>query len=372
MNTVRLVTLITVSLLGSAYARGQESYADLVEQIEPSVVHVQVFGSGGQLIARGTGFFISEDTVVTNKHVVEGAKRVTVRFLSGLELTCKSVTRNPNVDLAILEVIVANRSIPALRRATKAPRVGERVIAVGNPLGLSGTVTDGIVSSLRSSQNNKYIQITAPISPGSSGSPVVNMSGEVVGVATLTLEGGQNLNFAISTEELADVWPFAPTTRQTNAAGNSASESPGSRSRESLDQFVKGMDEIIFPPLPGGWLFGYHADTGTAYYNPEKIHDIGFGQAEFWMKYIITDKASVYKSIHPRLPYWVKPESLSYHLAQLTLDCRSSSLAYMATFTLDDHERVIDDFRIPGPVKLQPADEVVLPMIAKVCTYVKK
>jgi hypothetical protein len=91
--------------------------------------------------------------------------------------------------------------------ANSSPREGDKIIVVGNPLGLEGSISDGIVSAFRTTRDlGKLIQITAPISPGSIGSPVINTNGEVIGVATLNLEGGQNLNFAISSERLISLW----------------------------------------------------------------------------------------------------------------------------------------------------------------------
>ncbi len=90
--------------------------------------------------------------------------------------------------------------------ATSLPREGDKIVVFGSPLGLQGSISDGIVSTIRNTTNGNYIQITAPISPGSSGSPVVNMSGRVVGIATLNIKGGQNLNFAIPAQEVAAFW----------------------------------------------------------------------------------------------------------------------------------------------------------------------
>ncbi len=103
-------------------------------------------------------------------------------------------------------------------------RVGERVLVIGNPLGLSGSVSDGIVSAFRpSAKYGKLIQITGPISEGSSGSPVVNLKGEVIGVATLNLEGGQNLNFAISSERILSIWTNKLSLSELKGTGRSKS-----------------------------------------------------------------------------------------------------------------------------------------------------
>src|ERR1700692_3684416 len=97
------------------------------------------------------------------------------------------------VDLAILQFQATH--VPFIRLGESANKVeGERVVVIGNPTGLTGTVSDGIIAAFR--KNHSFIQITAPISPGSSGSPVLDEGGNVIGVATLISEEGQNLNFA--------------------------------------------------------------------------------------------------------------------------------------------------------------------------------
>ena len=113
-------------------------------------------------------------------------------------------------DLAVLRVDASAIEIHPLSIARSTPQQGERVFVIGNPRGLEGTVSDGIVSALRRFKESGYmIQITAPISPGSSGSPVVNLRGEVIGVATAAIEGGQNLNFAIPSSKIVALDPFA-------------------------------------------------------------------------------------------------------------------------------------------------------------------
>ena len=108
-------------------------------------------------------------------------------------------------DLAIF--VPETPPAKSLRIADGAgPSEGERVAVIGNPLGFDGTISDGIVSANRTDKNGvDLIQITAPISHGSSGSPVVNSHGEVLGIATMIFSGGQNLNFAVSAREIAKV-----------------------------------------------------------------------------------------------------------------------------------------------------------------------
>ena len=136
----------------------------------------------------GSGFFISADGyAVTNNHVVDHAKTVQITMDDGSVYDAKVVGSDPKTDLALIKVD-ANKSFPFVKFADRDPRVGDWVVAVGNPFGLGGTVTAGIVSArgrdIGSGPYDDYIQIDAPINKGNSGGPAFNMDGEVIGVNT--------------------------------------------------------------------------------------------------------------------------------------------------------------------------------------------
>jgi len=137
--------------------------------------------------AQGSGFFVSADGyIVTNNHVVKGATEVTVVTDGGKTLAAKVVGTDPKTDLALVKVEGGN--FPFVPLATTTPRVGEWVIAMGNPFGLGGTVTAGIVSAegrdIGEGPYDNFIQIDAPVNKGNSGGPTFNLKGEVVGVNT--------------------------------------------------------------------------------------------------------------------------------------------------------------------------------------------
>ncbi len=136
--------------------------------------------------AEGSGFFISADGyAVTNNHVVENAKTVQVTTDDGKTLPAKVVGTDPNTDLAVIKVDGAN--FPFVKFADRDPRIGDWVVAVGNPFGLGGTVTAGVVSARGrdiGSGSNDFIQIDAPINRGNSGGPTFDMDGNVIGVNT--------------------------------------------------------------------------------------------------------------------------------------------------------------------------------------------
>src|SRR6185437_585844 len=147
------------------------------------------------LRAAGSGFFISRDGyIVTNNHVVENAATITVKTTDDRELKAKLVGRDPATDLAVIKVDGANFPYVSFEDKGK-PRVGDWVIAVGNPFGLGGTATAGIVSALTRPSDGPYVdymQIDAPINRGNSGGPSFDMNGRVVGVnsAIYTPSGG--------------------------------------------------------------------------------------------------------------------------------------------------------------------------------------
>lgn len=158
--------------------------------------------SSGDEIAQGSGFFISNGNVVTNAHVVAGAAWVEIIDLEGQQVATAPYALAVDIenDLAVLPT--PHRERQGLKLSDDSIQIGDDVWAFGAPLGLDGTTSSGIVSAFREAEGMSLIQMTAPISPGSSGGPVLNDNGELVGVATLIMSGGQNLNFAVPVDDL--------------------------------------------------------------------------------------------------------------------------------------------------------------------------
>jgi serine protease Do len=160
----------------------------------PSVVRIEVPGG------LGSGFVVRSDgRIVTNLHVVSGAHDATVVLSDGRRLGGVEILDVSDVyDLALLRVKADK--LPALPLGDSSHvQVGQHVVAIGNPLGLSNTVSDGLVSALRPiGAQGALLQLSAPISPGSSGGPIIDERGEVVGVSTLMSKQGQNLNFGVA------------------------------------------------------------------------------------------------------------------------------------------------------------------------------
>jgi TolA-binding protein len=187
-------------------ASAQKDLLALVKKVVPSVVVINVFDKGGKLKGVGTGFFVTEDgALVTNYHVIEGGMRAEVKLSNGEVLPVEGIiSEDREGDLVLLSLGVKGRLFPSLKLTDTNIEAGQPVVVIGSPFGLEGTVSDGIVSAVRDIPTlGKMLQITAPISKGSSGSPVLNMKGELVGVATSYIKEGQSINFAISADRVA-------------------------------------------------------------------------------------------------------------------------------------------------------------------------
>ncbi len=159
--------------------------------------------ANGQPLSLGSGFFIRDGEIASNLHVIEGAASGYARLVGQeTKYDIQGISgADPKRDLVILKVMASSDTILPLGDSDTV-QVGESVYAVGNPQGLEGTFSQGIVSSIRGIGSDRILQITAPISPGSSGGPVLNTQGEVIGVSVATFTGGQNLNFAIPAKYL--------------------------------------------------------------------------------------------------------------------------------------------------------------------------
>jgi tetratricopeptide (TPR) repeat protein len=199
--------LLLLLVIPSPIQASQDLLPDLVRRIKPSAVAIETFDSRGEKLSRGSGFFVESDRVVTNRHVLEGAYRAEVHSSTGAVFPVKGVLAvDLEGDIALLKIDPPATPIKPLPLDKTSPQEGESVVVIGNPLGLEGSVTNGIVSAVRDIPTfGRIIQITAPISSGSSGSPVVNMQGQVIGLATLQITGGQSVNFAIPSERISQL-----------------------------------------------------------------------------------------------------------------------------------------------------------------------
>ena len=208
MNSERVRRLIKFFLLLGAVGNlcGQTTdLTTIAEKTRPSVFLITTADRNGNALASGTGFLVSKDGyLVTNHHVIRKAASAVAKADNGSTFRVEGILATDlERDLAILKI--TNRDTPALALGTSLRiKAGERVAVIGSPLGLEGSLSEGIVAANRDVKEfGRLLQITAPISHGSSGSPVLDFKGNVVGVAASSRNEGQAVNFAIPVEELA-------------------------------------------------------------------------------------------------------------------------------------------------------------------------
>ncbi len=257
----------------------QESLPDLVSRIKPSVVALVTYDEKGHELARGSGFFTAPDRVVTNLHVIESASRVEIHQSDGTSVPVRGILAvDGEGDLVLLRVQLL-RPPKALALAPFLPREGQSVVVIGNPMGLEGSVSNGIVSAVREVASfGRLIQITAAISPGSSGSPVIDMKGNVVGIASLQLRKGQSLNFAVPAERIARLQPgdLVTFSERTNA-DKSSHRAKAQRSyntgigylgrdeyAQALPYFIEAV--VVDPDYPEAWFQIGYCDTELGRY----------------------------------------------------------------------------------------------------------
>ena len=203
----------TAPIQPSGPAHPLPDFSDLVSQVRPAVVSVTVKQEGSQRQARGSGFIVNSDgTIVTNNHVASAGDEYTVTMDDGSELPAKLVGRDPRTDLAVLKVSTSH-PLPSLKLGdSNSVKPGEWVVAVGNPFGLGGTVTAGIVSALGrdigAGPYDQFLQIDAAINQGNSGGPLFTQDGKVIGVNTAILSpsgGSIGIGFAIPSSLVQNV-----------------------------------------------------------------------------------------------------------------------------------------------------------------------
>jgi serine protease Do len=237
------------------------------ERAGPAVVKVEIGHRGGQ---RGRGpqqglgsgvIYSSEGYILTNAHVVAGASRVTVTLPDGRSLPAGVIGAQPERDLAILRV--GQSGLPVAELHAAPLRVGQLVVAIGNPYGLDFTVTAGVVSALNRSlpldhhtMLGQLIQTDTPINPGNSGGPLVDVQGRVVGITTAILPYAQGLGFAIAASTAIDaISQITERHRQEISRGTLGISALDVRIDEAIQRMQRlnqGSGVLLLEVSPGG------------------------------------------------------------------------------------------------------------------------
>ena len=244
-KSLRNLTILAVLLFSgliAVVAQGPEKIAQ--EALRSTVLLKMQLANGRSL---GSGFFIEGGLIATNYHVIKDAKRGIAKLVGQeKEFAIDGyVAIDKDRDLAILKVTGLRAPALSLGNSDNV-QVGETVYAVGNPRGLEGTFSPGAVSSIRPEGNavirGKILQITAPISPGSSGGAVLNSRSQVIGIAVATRVDGQNLNFAIPSNYLDDL---RKQSGDPNLAKTFAEDTPSKAKNFLLDLFILGTPVFV-------------------------------------------------------------------------------------------------------------------------------
>lgn len=200
----------------SELRRLSEAFVAVAEKVGPSVVQIEVTADGsaksplrklspeggGEYHGTGSGVVFSSDgAIITNNHVIEGARAINVRLRDGRVFPARLVGRDPATDLAVIRIDI--KGVPAADFAdSDAAKVGEWVVAIGSPFGLGNTVTTGVLSAkgrggVGVNAVEDYLQTDASINPGNSGGPLVNLDGQVLGINTMIVSRGQGIGLAV-------------------------------------------------------------------------------------------------------------------------------------------------------------------------------
>jgi hypothetical protein len=226
-----------------------------------STVLISINDKNQQPLGLGSGFVLENNLVATNFHIIENSYGGFVKLV-GSDKKYKIIgliEKSEKYDLAIISVegLVAPKLL--LGDFSKV-EIGEAIYVIGNPSGLEGTFSQGIVSGIRTIENEKLLQITAPISPGSSGGPVMNNNGEVIGISVATLRNGQNLNFAIPIDYLKSIYEKSDKTVKSFFSNTTRSNSSDSY----ISSIGTGLTDGVIGTLFSWWespVFGRYSFT---------------------------------------------------------------------------------------------------------------
>jgi hypothetical protein len=263
INFLSLIPVIPI-VAAAQSAPPRKDIRSIAKAANGSIVSIIMSDDNGKPIAQGTGFVVTKDgLIVTNYHVIAEGRSAVAKLPDGAIYVLQGVVASDKArDVAVVKASGQNFQTLVLGNSDRV-EVGEEVVAIGSPLSLESTVSNGIVSGVRTAEDlgGKFLQVTAPISPGSSGGPLFNMAGEVIGITTLYLKGGENLNFAIPINDAkrllldlstkrdgkaAPIWPNEPESAKTQEhEGNGSGGAPDSKPTNANPRSARAYYEEI-------------------------------------------------------------------------------------------------------------------------------
>lgn len=278
--------------------------------------------------SQGSGFFIDKNTLVTNFHCVAGADKVEFKIAGNEKVYkgAKVVKASDDYDLAIIKT---KQDFPFVKiDSLGKEKVGSKIYVIGNPRGLEGTISDGILSGKRDNDGTEYLQITAPINPGNSGGPVLNSKGEVIGVATFTFRNSQNLNFAMpikyinECKDIVDIHPNKiakighnnDAVAMTSYVKDEASYDAYFSLKNNTDETISNIYYVIIYRATNGEILHYYEDFERDEISPNLAKRFGARGFGDWYDYSCNGEIRCYQSKHPK--FTVEFRLISYEIVE--------------------------------------------------------
>lgn len=273
---LKLIAFATIPSLNLCFVAispplNAQTVPEIAKSAFSSTVLIVAEDQHGQALSIGSGFFVANNIVATNLHVIEGSSRGYIKIIgSNSKSNIEGIVAiDQSHDLVLIKVDGEAPPLP-LGDSSKLA-VGQTIFAVGNPKGLEGTFSSGIISSLREFEEGLIVQITAPISPGSSGGPILNETGKAVGISVATYKGGQNLNFAIPVNYLTELLKTKPNkTRPLDSveiSNRKSSISRGEKLTTSVEAHTMTWDWEAHVTFDTGFAFSIRNELREAISN---------------------------------------------------------------------------------------------------------
>jgi len=269
-KTIFLILLISTSIF--AQNRSSKSPSEIAREQSKAVVVLEALDERGSVLGQGSGFIVTPNgAIVSNLHVVQGAAMVRVKLPNGdVYKTADLVEVDDAKDIVVIKIKGFKLPVVTLGDSDKA-EVGEQVVAISSPEGLTNSISTGVISGVRRFDTHRVFQLTAPISNGSSGGALFNSKGEVIGIITYLFKSGQNINFAVpinyargligdqASKTLAQLQPAPETKESVKPApslvdstedneqidGQLSGAARGKRGRTALDPVFTRPDEAL-------------------------------------------------------------------------------------------------------------------------------
>ena len=301
-----IIVLLLFFTIGTVSAQTALPAEDIAEKALAATVYLEMKDGNGKTLGIGSGFFVKPNIIATNYHVIEGAAKGTAKLVGkNTTYNIEGVTATDKTnDLALLQVptygIYGVKGIKPLPLGdSDKVRIGQTVYVAGNPKGLEGTFSDGIISSRRDKLTKERLQMTAPISPGSSGGPVLNKNGKVIGVSFAVHRAldAQNLNFAIPSKYLKKLLEQSKSVKPLSKGKQSISADTYFRwgnAKFDLGDFMGAIEEYTN-------AIRLQPDDADAYYNrgfaKAKLEQHFAAIADYTMAIVLKpDDADVYNN----------------------------------------------------------------------------